>query len=254
MALPNVAITPIPGNDPDAVPSLWNERYLEIDENFANLDGRTTSLEEEVVAARGEGESVNERISAIEEDLGSSESTLSDLQGRVTALEEEATAAYLADVGSVRAFAADTPPTGSLECDGSAVVVETYAALAAKIYCGDDLNATALFGYRATTNVNPSANRSTSGDYIVLPDLRGEFIRGWDNGRGVDAARVFGSAQADALKEHFHALDYAVMADPGAGTNAAAAAGTQPTTYNTRSAGGTETRPRNIALLYCIKY
>lgn len=34
----------------------------------------------------------------------------------------------------------------------------------------------------------------------TLPDLRGEFIRGWDNGRGVDAGRVLLSAQGDAIR------------------------------------------------------
>ena len=34
----------------------------------------------------------------------------------------------------------------------------------------------------------------------LLPDLRGEFIRGWDNGRGVDAGRGLLSAQGDAIR------------------------------------------------------
>jgi hypothetical protein len=52
MALPNVNITPIPDTDPDAVPSLWNTRYAEIDENFGNLDGRLTNQEVGTSAAR----------------------------------------------------------------------------------------------------------------------------------------------------------------------------------------------------------
>lgn len=52
MTLPHSTITPIPNTEPEAVPSLWNTRYVEIDENFANLDTRTTALETEVSAAR----------------------------------------------------------------------------------------------------------------------------------------------------------------------------------------------------------
>ena len=69
MALPHAAITPIPNNEPDAVPSLWNDRYLEIDENFGNLEGRTGSLEGEVQAARGGQQTVDARMDQIEGDI-----------------------------------------------------------------------------------------------------------------------------------------------------------------------------------------
>ena len=54
MSLPNQNITPIPNNEPDAVPSLWNTRYQEIDENFAALDERQASVEDELNAAKGD--------------------------------------------------------------------------------------------------------------------------------------------------------------------------------------------------------
>ena len=69
MALPHAAITPIPNNEPDAVPSLWNDRYLEIDENFEDLQERAVDLEEEVLAARSGEESVNARMTNIEADV-----------------------------------------------------------------------------------------------------------------------------------------------------------------------------------------
>lgn len=106
--------------------------------------------------------------------------------------------------GAIMDFALANPPTGWLAADGAAVLVASYSVLAAAIYCGDSNNATAAWGYRATTNVNPSANRSISGAYIVLPDFRGEFRRGWDNGRGKDSGRSLYSAQTDALKSHTH--------------------------------------------------
>jgi len=62
MALPHGQITPIPNNEPDAVPALWNVRYDEIDANFADLDGRTAAAEDEIAAARGGKASVAARL------------------------------------------------------------------------------------------------------------------------------------------------------------------------------------------------
>ncbi len=69
MTLPHAAITAIPNNEPDAVPSLWNDRYLEIDANFGNLDGRAAELESEVTAARGSQPSIDARLDGIETDV-----------------------------------------------------------------------------------------------------------------------------------------------------------------------------------------
>jgi microcystin-dependent protein len=131
--------------------------------------------------------------------------------------------------GSVHAFAMDTPPAGYLKCDGSAVSRTTYAAL-----------------FAAIGTVHGVGNGSTT---FNLPDLRGEFIRGWDDGRGVDSGRAFGSFQADELKAHTHT--YSRSDDTGSPTPGGN--GGHYTTTATSSTGGVETRPRNIALLYAIK-
>lgn len=62
MALPHNTITPIPNNEPDAVPALWNTRYNEIDDNFGNLDGRVAANENEVAAARKGKPSLDARL------------------------------------------------------------------------------------------------------------------------------------------------------------------------------------------------
>ncbi|ENG4618253.1 tail fiber protein [Salmonella enterica subsp. enterica serovar Minnesota] len=67
-----------------------------------------------------------------------------------------------------------TPPTGWLKCNGAAFSAEEYPELA-KAY---------------PTN--------------KLPDLRGEFIRGWDDGRGVDSGRALLSLQNDSFEAHRH--------------------------------------------------
>ena len=93
--------------------------------------------------------------------------------------------------GTVLYFAGRTAPAGWLKANGAAVSRTAYAALFAAI----------------GTTYGAGDGRST----FNLPDLRGEFLRGWDDGRGVDAGRVFGSAQAHALQAHQHGL--AVAAD-----------------------------------------
>lgn len=90
-----------------------------------------------------------------------------------------------------------------------------------------------------------------------LPDARGEFRRGWDAGRGVDAGRVLGSAQADAFKAHSHeVLQSQASTEPGV-TTRVGSVGTgdvnETQSGDTEETGGTETRPRNIATLVCIK-
>ena len=60
----------------------------------------------------------------------------------------------------------------------------------------------AMNGQRFDTRRYPKlAQKYPSGQ---LPDLRGEFIRGWDNGRGVDVGRGLLSAQGDAFQDHMH--------------------------------------------------
>jgi len=122
-------------------------------------------------------------------------------------------------------------PAGYLKADGTAVSRATYAALFAAI------GTTFGVGDGATT--------------FNLPDLRGEFVRGWDDARGVDVDRVFGSAQADELKAHTHTQIYY----RGGQTDSAGGSTDADTlrTTDTGSTGGDETRPRNIALLACIK-
>ncbi|MEJ2896215.1 tail fiber protein [Bordetella avium] len=172
--------------------------------------------------------------------------------------------------GIVGYFAMSNAPFGWLKANGAAVSVAAYAALAANIYCGDALNATAIFGYRCTDPVNPTTTRSTSGAYIVLPDLRGEFPRGWDDGRGVDPGRAFGSAQQDSLQNVTGAFGTMVGAGGSITANGVFSIANQSTGVYGSGASGSggsvnfdlskaartaaETRSRNVALLACIKY
>ena len=133
--------------------------------------------------------------------------------------------------GTVIQFAGSSAPSGYLKADGSAISRTAYAAL-----------------FAAIGTTHGSGDGSTT---FNLPDLRGEFVRGWDDGRGVDSGRGFGSAQSDEFKSHNHTLTAkSFTTGPGAGWRDVT---TSNATNATSFTGGSETRPRNIALLYCIK-
>lgn len=138
----------------------------------------------------------------------------------------------LLPVGTVLCYAGNTPPDGFLECNGASVSRLKYRALFHKI---------------GTTY------GSDSDSTFKLPDLRGEFVRGWDHGRGVDAGRALGSFQEDAFKSHYHNF-YAYSTSGGSIESPKREVLTNSKQYNTSAEGDTETRPRNIALMYIIKY
>jgi len=96
--------------------------------------------------------------------------------------------------GAVFCLAVASVPTGYLECNGSAVSRTTYAALFAIIGT--------QYG---------SGNGSST---FNIPDLRGEFIRGFDNGRGADSGRSIASSQSDQNKQHNHSATTSIS-DPG---------------------------------------
>lgn len=83
-------------------------------------------------------------------------------------------------IGVVLPFAMKEPPAGFLVCNGALVSRIIYADLFAVIGT--------LYG---------AGDGSTT---FRLPDARGEFLRGWDNGRGIDSGRSFGSTQSDAIR------------------------------------------------------
>jgi len=139
--------------------------------------------------------------------------------------------------GTVITVAMNTAPTGYLKANGAVVSRSTYAALFAAIGT--------TFG---------AGNGSTT---FALPDLRGEFIRGWDDGRGVDSGRVFGSSQSQEIQSHSHAWNgYGGSGSvrPNVGMSGSFVSNTAPEGTAVADHGGAETRPRNIALLACIKF
>jgi microcystin-dependent protein len=171
--------------------------------------------------------------------------------------------------GSVFCMAVATVPTGYVECDGSSYNrTGTYNA---------------LFNVIGTTY---GANNSST---FKVPDLRGEFVRGYDHGKGTDSGRSINDPQGSQFGQHNHnvsASSSSSVTDPGhkhtmnfnlgnlissggafgmkdSGTadrmNTATTGISVSTTTSISQSnrGGTdnssETRPRNIAMMYIIK-
>lgn len=162
----------------------------------------------------------------------------------------------MSPAGMLAHFARNTAPNGWLKANGAAVGRIAYADLFAAIGT--------TFGAGNGFNT------------FNLPDLRGEFLRGWDDGRGADAGRAFGSWQAGQVQAHKHVLSQSEHIVGGAlfGETASSAylgilpgqtIGGRPLPFsndgtafggavNTAGVVGNETRPRNRAMLACIKY
>ena len=136
-----------------------------------------------------------------------------------------------------------TPPTGWLKCNGAAFSAEEYPELA-KVY---------------PTN--------------KLPDLRGEFIRGWDDGRNVDSGRALLSQQSDAMQKISGTVTDNSMGASASGSGAITITGEAGITYYASATASSsyiyyktigidsslvartanENRPRNIAFNYIVR-
>lgn len=143
------------------------------------------------------------------------------------------TAATAASKGYVDATAAATVLSGQIVMWGTSIVPSGWLECNGQSTAGYP-NLIALFG----TN---------------LPDLRGEFVRGWDNGRGVDVDRVLLSAQAQSIQPHTHS--YTITNSTSSSGQGGAGTGSIPSQAGatTGSTGTAETRPRNVALMFIVK-
>lgn len=162
-------------------------------------------------------------------------------------------------VGEIAAFARSSAPAGWVKCNGAALSRITYANLFSII--GTSFGA----GDGSTT--------------FNVPDLRGEFIRGWDDGRGADSGRTFGSWQKGSIlggEDVYpgNSVNVPIIAGDqakwgydnprdswttGLYLSVAAHGGDYYVTDSGPNSSGYQmhagvSRPRNLALLFCIKY
>jgi microcystin-dependent protein len=158
--------------------------------------------------------------------------------------------------GTIMHHGGSSAPSGFLICDGSTVLTTSYPDLFAAI------------GY----------TYGGGGTEFALPNLLGEFIRGWDRGRGIDSGRNLGSVQSDNVRflEHYHVMPgddqltfagnsanwpnrslggfpYDARSVYGGGAQMWLTGNAVDINGNNVTNGG-ETRPRNVALLPIIKF
>ncbi|MEE5118068.1 phage tail protein [Pseudomonas alliivorans] len=143
-------------------------------------------------------------------------------------------------IGVIVPFPTAAVPAGFLEVDGSLQSIAVYPDLAA------------FLGTKFNVAGDPAG-------YFRLPESRGEFLRGWDHGRGIDTGRGIGTWQADDNKSHVHTYTRTpLFGNASGGQPFAVGVDNGTTTVSNRSdgfnsSGGAEARPRNVAVMWCIK-
>lgn len=139
-------------------------------------------------------------------------------------------------VGSMIGFPVDKVAPGFLELDGSVKSVAAYPDLA--------------------TFLGGAFNKGDEGaGNFRLPESRAEFLRGWDHGRGIDVGRGIGSLQVEAIKTTPLNPGFNVLTGGATTANVSVGGGqfaSRPAT-ELSIGSGSETRPRNLAVMWCIK-
>jgi microcystin-dependent protein len=199
---------------------------------FPNVDGAVETTDEELTFSTGLTGNIQDQLDAIE-------------QGAKDYTDDEVAKVVLGFVGMIAPFPISTPPSGWIECDGSAIDPQ-YSALVGLV----------------------GAN---------TPDLRGVFVRGWDNGKGTDSGRAINTDQDDSFQDHWHDVEEGNVIGGTkrrnvggalAGVNVVDTGGSSLWKFdlnatdiveNVRGSAGVpkvsdETRPKNVALMYCIKH
>ncbi|CFR19435.1 phage tail protein [Yersinia kristensenii] len=217
---------------------------------IAKLSSETNSSSEALAATPKAVKTVSD--AALKSSNNLSEIKAAGTAAMAAAIDNLGISANLIPVGTPIPWPTATPPIGWLKCNGNSFSATTYPKLALAYPSG------------------------------VLPDLRGEFIRGWDDGRGADAARTLLSAQSDAIRNITAGTNTApykgwlangqLAVGDGAGALSVTSVGTQ--VYSAISTPSTslpvnwfywnfdssrvvptaaENRPRNIAFNYIVR-
>lgn len=153
-----------------------------------------------------------------------------------------------ADIGDLVLLGTFSARAGTVKMNGASLSKTQYAALwnwavasGLSLATGSWVAGTFRFGDNADGTFR-------------LPDLRGEFLRGADDGRGVNSGRVTGSWEDHMYQTHIHNVSVPNGAGLGWGDGGSAGNVSRDTSAPTTGNFGSETRPRNVALLYAIKF
>lgn len=147
-------------------------------------------------------------------------------------------------IGSIVPYSSLTLPPGFFECAGQSLERAAYPS---------------LFNVLGET-WGPG---NIPGTTFALPDFRGEFLRGWDHGKGTDSGRGFATHQDDEVKAHDHDMTFEAFSEASTGTNNVdgfltgnvdTSLGQHTNSIAIQNNGSSvETRPKNYAVPYIIK-
>jgi len=210
--------------------------YVKVIMEVSNSDAITLQIDPSVVMASREFVALELAKYALINGDSAKKFKVADAEADNEAINKSQAETLIANnvlVGAIIPYPVSVVPNGYLECNGAELSRDTYASLFAVIGV--------TYG---------AGNGSTT---FRIPDTRGEFIRGFDNGRGVDTGRIIGTNQSDELKSHSHQL-WGRIASAAGTANREISGVSGNSNVQSNSFGGLETRPRNIAMMYCIKY
>jgi hypothetical protein len=155
-------------------------------------------------------------------------------------------------------------PTGALKCNGATIgsaasgatnASADYSTLFGLLWAWAAADSPILTSAGAGSTRGASAAADFAANKrLTLPDLRGEFLRGIDDSRALDAANVIGHPMGEMVGPHTHTAGFS---RPGARFDAASDAVVPTNTgslsaFDTGNPSGTENRPRSVALLPCV--
>lgn len=254
--IPNMIVTVSYVTDPliymTAIVTSYNSSTGSLVLNITSVVGSGTNLTPWVIwlSAGSQGPQGEQGIQGIQGDPGAgfpSGGTTGQVLTKVSAADYDTEWATPdipigVPVGGIIPFAHPTVPNGYLECDGASYLRTSYADLFSAIGT--------IYG-------------SVDGTHFNVPDYRGYFLRGWAHGSAVDPDKAtrtnrgdtvtgdyVGTIQADAFKAHVHSM-YTLV---GHGYQGGAIPYDGGSGRNTSSTGGSETRPINKNVMFCIKY
>jgi microcystin-dependent protein len=155
------------------------------------------------------------------------------------------TVMLMVPIGGMILWATDTAPANYLPCEGGEYSTTEYAALYAVI-----------------------GTRYGAGDgTFKVPDFRGLFVRGWSHASNVDpdaGSRTdrgdgttgdnIGTKQGTQNLAHTHTTQIAHSQMQSGGSYVLSPTGSGPFPYTSNESGGSESRPKNISMLYIIRY
>jgi hypothetical protein len=240
-------VAPTVGGSQDSWGDTLNQNWANLSAFLGSLDSAELGKLDGLTATTGELNILDGVTSTTAEinildGVTATTTEINYLDGVTSAIQPQLAAIASVPTGAVFYFATTQAPAGYVIANGQALSRTTYADLFAVI----------------GTTFGSGTNQTT----FNIPDLRGEFIRGYSAGRsGVDANRFFGSAQSESFKEHSHDLYISttggesnnIPSYPNVGVTGESTGGNGWRSNLIKDVGSSETRPRNVALLACIK-